>query len=319
MKRRLTRHGCRGRLAEAAKSGQSGKQYNSGKEASQYTRCAAKVARGESRADNRVMANSPWQRRIERAQQLAGRHPFAAEILGFYIHVARFQESLYQRLEAAATVGVPRERPSGLPELPVLTSNFGSFLAVAEKNGPPPLAATARGLNEQGSEAWSELLDRCWSKTQPPKLDHHELLARAFLQPYAEFVRSRVAIRRNGYSYALCPFCNRQPGLGVLRQLGDGARRSLMCSFCLAEWDFRRIVCPGCGEEDDRKLPVYTAAEFDYIRVECCDTCKRYIKTVDLTRDGLAEPLVDEIASAPLDLWAGEHAYAKLEVNLMGM
>jgi len=92
-----------------------------------------------------------------------------------------------------------------------------------------------------------------------------------------------------------------------------------MCSFCLAEWEFRRIVCPGCGEENNAKLPVYTASAFDYIRVECCDTCHAYLKAVDLTRNGLAEPMVDEMAAAPLDLWAQEHGYLKLQQNLMGM
>jgi formate dehydrogenase maturation protein FdhE len=33
----------------------------------------------------------------------------------------------------------------------------------------------------------------------------------------------------------------------------------------------------------------------------------------------LAEPVVDEIASAALDLWAQEHGYAKWQVNLLGM
>ena len=93
----------------------------------------------------------------------------------------------------------------------------------------------------------------------------------------------------------------------------------MICSFCLAEWDFRRIVCPGCGEENDKKLDVFTASDFDYIRVECCDSCKTYIKTVDLTKNGRAEPLVDELASAPLDLWTREHGYAKLQHNLFGL
>jgi formate dehydrogenase maturation protein FdhE len=53
--------------------------------------------------------------------------------------------------------------------------------------------------------------------------------------------------------------------------------------------------------------------------VECCDACKTYIKSVDLTKNGHAEPLVDELASAPLDLWAREHGYARLQNNLMGM
>jgi FdhE protein len=101
--------------------------------------------------------------------------------------------------------------------------------------------------------------------------------------------------------------------------MGDGGSRSMVCSFCLAEWEFRRIVCPGCAEENEKKLAVFTATDFDYIRVECCDTCKTYIKTVDLTKNGRAEPLVDELASAPLDLWAREHGYAKLQNNLLGM
>jgi formate dehydrogenase maturation protein FdhE len=40
---------------------------------------------------------------------------------------------------------------------------------------------------------------------------------------------------------------------------------------------------------------------------------------VDLTKSGLADPVVDEIASAPLDLWAQEHTYTKLHPNLLGL
>jgi formate dehydrogenase maturation protein FdhE len=40
---------------------------------------------------------------------------------------------------------------------------------------------------------------------------------------------------------------------------------------------------------------------------------------VDLTKNGHAEPVVDELASAPLDLWVQERGYAKLQCNLMGM
>ena len=113
--------------------------------------------------------------------------------------------------------------------------------------------------------------------------------------------------------------CGRKPAVGVLRQMGDGAARFLICSFCLGEWEFRRILCPGCGEDNDRNLPVFNASDFDYIRVECCDTCKTYVKSVDLTKNGRAEPVVDELVSAPLDLWAREHSYAKLENNVLGM
>ena len=70
-------------------------------------------------------------------------------------------------------------------------------------------------------------------------------------------------------------------------------------------------------KKNSAKLPVYTAEEFEHVRVECCDSCRQCIRPVDLTRNGLADPVVDEIASIPLDLWARQHGYAKLHVNLM--
>ena len=116
-----------------------------------------------------------------------------------------------------------------------------------------------------------------------------------------------------------CPFCGEKPAVGVLRGEGDGAKRSLICSLCSTEWDFRRLLCPGCGEERPERLPVYTAAEAPYVRVEACDSCHVYIKAVDLSRNGLAVPVVDELATVSLNLWADEHGYAKVEVNMLGM
>ncbi len=107
--------------------------------------------------------------------------------------------------------------------------------------------------------------------------------------------------------------------VGVLREEGHGAKRSLVCSLCLTEWDYRRVVCPACGEERFDKLSAYTASQFEHMRVEACDTCKVYINTVDLTKNGLAIPVVDELAALPLGLWAQEKGYTKLQSNLLGI
>ncbi|MGC2197505.1 MAG: formate dehydrogenase accessory protein FdhE [Terriglobales bacterium] len=268
------------------------------------------------------MSQDPWQRRMERAEDLAGQHPFAAEILRFYLQVARFQGELYRRLESFAATR-PQSRAgaaSGPPELPELVAGFPRFLSVIEQHAPAQLAEFARTLRSAPEQSLAELLNDFWSG--PGELavsSFSEFPIRAFLQPYAEFVRLHSEIQWDGYTRALCPFCGRKPGLGVLRQQGDGGSRSLICSFCLAEWQFRRILCPGCGEEDHAKLPVFTAAELEHVRIECCDTCKSYLKTVDLTKNGLAEPMVDEIAAVPLDLWAQERGYSKLQPNLLQM
>jgi FdhE protein len=259
---------------------------------------------------------SPWQRRIHRAVELSRQYPAAAEILGFYVHVAEFQQEWHRRvslrLQSSSALA---DASLSEAELAELLPGFDSFLSMAKERGPAALAERIRELRAHGQS--SALLAGAWKAASQSNAEG--FLAQAFLQPYAELLRSRATLRPSPTTYALCPFCNRKPSFGVLRQMGDGSARSLICSFCLAEWEFRRLVCPGCGEENDKKLPIFTADEFDYIRVECCDTCKTFIKTVDLTKNGRAEPVVDELASAPLDLWAREHGYAKLRSNLMGM
>jgi FdhE protein len=82
--------------------------------------------------------------------------------------------------------------------------------------------------------------------------------------------------------------------VGVLRAEGEGAKRSLICSFCRTEWDYLRIACPACDERREEKLRFYTWSKFQAVGVEACDTCKAYIKTVDLTPNGLVVPEVDE-------------------------
>jgi FdhE protein len=265
------------------------------------------------------MVTSPWQRRIGRAEELAREHAFAAEILGFYARTARFQESLYRRLQGSIPPGRSGALAGAVDQdaWAKLAPEFGPFLSMVEKNGPRPLAQLALDLRNRDETAWFDTLRDGWTAELPSEAG--TFLARAFLQPYAELLRGRAALNLNGYSHPSCPFCHRKPGLGVLRPQGDGASRFLVCFFCLTEWEYRRIVCPGCGEQDSTKLPVYTAAQFDHIRVECCDTCRQYMKTVNLTENGLAEPLTDEIASVPLDLWAQEHQYSKLQPNLLGM
>jgi FdhE protein len=262
----------------------------------------------------------PWQRRVERAHELAQKHTFATEILQFYEVIADFQGDLYSRIEGLSEG--PSRRSSGAvsgpPELPELVRNFPRFLKLVEEHAPQRLAEFASRLRIAPETARTDLLNNFWTATATCD-GPQEFAARAFLQPYAEFLRSRSEIHLDARTHSVCPFCNRKPGLGVLRQQGDGGSRSLICSFCLAEWQFRRILCPGCGEENHAKLPVYTAAEIEHVRVECCDTCKSYLKTVDLTKNGLAEPVVDEIAAVPLDLWAEERGYSKLQLNVMQM
>ncbi len=198
-----------------------------------------------------------------------------------------------------------------------------------QRDAPGSLAEFARSLAASGPSAWPVLLRRFWpaheADPQPPAAGTPEenaferFCAQTFLQPYAEFLADRAAIREPEVRRSICPYCGSRPLAGVLRPEGDGAKRSLVCSFCRTEWDYVRIACPACEESNEKNLCVYATDRFAQVRVEACDTCRTYIKTVDLTRDGRAVPEVDELASIPLSLWADEKGYRKITPNFVGL
>jgi FdhE protein len=255
-----------------------------------------------------------WEQRIERARELAAAHPFAAEGLRFYERIASFQKSLYASLDGRGTGSLRQEL-----ELPLLLPRFEPFLSLVESIAPPPLAQSAAELKAGREMSWRDLLAEFWRNGEQ-LAGAETLLAWAFLQPYAEHLADHTQpaeIRET--TPALCPLCSSRPHVGVLRQQGDGAKRSLICALCATEWDYRRLVCPNCGEENVDKLPVYTAEGIDHVRVEACDTCRHYIKTIDLTKTGRAVPVVDELAAIPLSLWAAENGYTKVSRNLLGL
>lgn len=261
------------------------------------------------------MTRPSWDERIERAEELGGTYAFAANLLGFYRAVAGFQKKLQATLCGAALPpgGEFRERL----DVHLLLPAFPLLLSLVEREGPPPLADAARKLGEKGEEGWRRLLLGYWQRSEPRAYAPEMFFALASLQPYAELLASQAAVpERPGRP--TCPFCGEEPVVGVLRPEGHGARRSLICSLCSTEWDYVRMACPACGESRAEALAVYTAEQFEHVRVEGCESCKTYMKTVDLSKNGLAIPVVDELATLPLSLWAEEKGYRKLQPNLLG-
>lgn len=272
-----------------------------------------------------------YEARIRRAELLSSRYPFAAEVLRFYRRIAEFQRDLCAKLpvrwgnQDLANAG---GRLRSELNLVVLLPHFPAWLDLIAAAAPAPVAQAARRLSALGSTGWVARLGDFWSlgampgeisgSGEPQADPLEEFLIVGFLQPYCEFVAQRQAEPAPALTTQRdCPRCGSAPLLGVLRPEGDGGKRRLLCSFCLQEWDFRRIYCPACGEEDEKMLPVYIAEQFPQIRVECCDTCKTYVRSIDLTKDGHAIPIVDDLAALPLTLWAQEHNYTRLHPNLL--
>jgi FdhE protein len=255
------------------------------------------------------MAAISWDRRIARAGELSKQHPAAAELLSFYQAIARFQENVYKQVGTSSD-----------PDLSVLLPHFPALLLLVKKTGSAALREEAEAISDDRAD-WIELLNAVWQhEAESKQLSNEQVfLANALLQPYAECLAQRAAMPSDGNQVPLCPFCGSRPQVAALRPEGDGAKRSLICSLCATEWNFKRVACPNCGEENKDRLPVFIADGLDYVRVDACDTCHTYVKSIDLTKNGHAIPVVDEIATISLNLWAEENNYQKFGPNLFGM
>lgn len=271
-------------------------------------------------------AGAGYDARIGRAEYLASAHPFAAEVLRFYSRLAEFQKTFYAEFKSDVGAelskrapGSPRSRSVPFDSINVLP-RLTTFLALLGEAAPSALAAAARQISRLDAGSQRSLLAAYWELGGSDQLigPFAQFVPRAFTEPIAELFASRTTASPAVSTQHVCPLCDGLPLLGVLRPEGDGGKRRMLCSFCLQEWDFRRIYCPACGEEDEKKLPVYVAEQFPHIRVETCETCKIYVRTIDLTTDGNAVPVVDDLAAIPLSLWAQERGYTRLYPNLLG-
>ena len=252
-----------------------------------------------------------WQRQIRRANELAGTTESANELLVFYARLLRAQFEVHEFLLAQGDW-----QPSGELErdLPVFRSEFWLILKAVNEAGPPALVEQAQSLKSK--DVIEELLLSYWYAPSDTAF-----FAKAFLQPYGQYL-SIIGADPPSFREWRCPFCGGKPQLSFLQNkevTAESNNRDLLCARCLTVWPFRRVVCANCGEEEPSKLAYFQAQEIDHVRVEACDTCKHYLKGVDLTRRGMAQPLVDEVAAASLDLWATEHGYTKIELNLTGL
>src|SRR5437867_1718842 len=234
-----------------------------------------------------------WRQRAERARLLAGRYPASREILIFYAGLAEWQGEAALRLH--------RER--GVSPFGLLPAVFPSLLDLVSRTGPQALAQAARELD---ATHLSKLAEEYWITTENPSTERAQFFVRAALQPYA-----------GSFPVGLdCPRCPQPPQAGCLSPQGEGLAFEIVCALCLRRRPFPRTRCPGCESSD---VAVYTTPDFPHLRLQACNACQRYLPIVDLSQDPGAIPEVDELAGLPLDLWALENGFRKLQENLAGI
>ena len=140
------------------------------------------------------------------------------------------------------------------------------------------------------------------------------------IKPFVEATAShlRDMVDEDSWDKGYCPICGSQPLMAELR--GEEGKRIWTCSFCGNQWRGKRLMCPFCENTDHRTLRYFYTEKEKAYRIDVCDKCKRYIKTVD-TRQ-LADEIflpVEDLATLHLDILAADKGFKRESFDLLGI
>lgn len=115
-------------------------------------------------------------------------------------------------------------------------------------------------------------------------------------------------VKQDQWQKNYCPVCGGSPDFSFLDK--EHGARWLLCSRCDAQWLFKRLVCPYCGNDDHKSLAYFTDDHSSY-RLYTCDKCHTYIKAIDLrqTKEDTMLPL-ERVLTLDMDRQAREMGYA---------
>jgi FdhE protein len=201
---------------------------------------------------------------------------------------------------------------------------FNSLISIAEKR-MPEVAKNIISIIKNQQFNWEKMIrasfDHTAEETDAEKLisgsnaaenlDLIDLFAEESLRPELESVaeKYREIIARSNWTEGYCPICGKEPKIGEIREEEEG-KRYLFCHQCGFKWYFHRIKCPFCGNEEQHSLAYFEVEGEERYRVDVCNKCRRYIKTVELPKSSEEPNLdVEDIATLHLDMIAYDEGY----------
>jgi len=113
------------------------------------------------------------------------------------------------------------------------------------------------------------------------------------------------------WNKGFCFVCGAGAILGELQE--NNLVKHLRCGQCGADWPFRRLQCLYCGNEDHHTLGfLHAEPEQEKMRVEVCEKCRGYLKTIVSFAPAPPEMLaVSDLATLHLDYIAQERGYGR--------
>jgi FdhE protein len=131
------------------------------------------------------------------------------------------------------------------------------------------------------------------------------------IQPSLELCAEQLAVYLDAkavWNKHYCPVCGGTPALAVL---GMEGQRELHCRYCRHAWRAPRIFCAFCETTQNNELHYFFAENEKDLRVDVCNRCKSYLKSVD-SREASRPifPPLEQIASLHLDIIAADKGFS---------
>ena len=153
------------------------------------------------------------------------------------------------------------------------------------------------------------------SKSAGIDFEEYIFLIVNWLKPLFIALREKCGVKKTEeHKDASCPFCGYYPDMSVISAEREG-RRFLRCGLCENLWPYKRIACAVCGSADAKQLEYFADEKNDRYRMDVCNSCRGYIKTIRLDKMEEIEKCdltVENILSAPLEGQLLERGFKRL-------
>ena len=264
-------------------------------------------------------------------EQIKREKPAYRNLLDFYEKNFVAKEEFYQSLKYLPVHSdeqfVQKNFKAGVPildkrtielDLKALGEFFLKLLQICQERNPE----TARWLSsliEKGDLDVGTTLKQMWDGKITPHTWTKEtyrdptLLNFLFietLKPLYEYLADNLAalINVTHWEKGYYPICGEIPLIAVIPE-GEWSRL-LFCVYCGMEWPFPFLMCPFCGNEEEKGIKYLVVKNEKQYRIEACKVCSTYLKVVDIESLGYQVPSdIENIITLHLDMLAQREGY----------
>jgi FdhE protein len=274
----------------------------------------------------------------ERARQLKEKRPGYGEILDFYVKVkeAQVASRASLKMDPIKLKKELRGRPTGegfslikRKDFPVdIEASISLFHALCQigKTANSHMAEQAETINKLLSDNKMDLEKLLTEAGKEQTSDHAaayqgldrqvlSFLIQSSIRPSIEagLERLRSEIEPETWQKSHCPVCGSLPCVNLLK--GEGGKRYSLCSYCGYQWRIDRMSCAVCGNKEQGLLKYFYGEGEESYRIDLCDKCHHYVKTIDYRNLEESDPCLDDLATLHLDVVAVQKGYERSVPN----